>query len=98
METGDKIVFGFPDTPYYELNSDARKAINEAMEESVMLMSKRGTRQLKLPDGRFVDDLPEQEAKEWYEAEEVRILSKVIHYDQEFVERIMPEEYWSSVE
>jgi len=88
----DIIIEGVPDSPFYT-NDKARKKIEAAMEEAAVLMTKRGQRQLKLPDGSLVDELPEDERNEWYESREAEILMKVRDLDPEFIDFIIPEEY-----
>lgn len=92
MEEGDIIMSGTPDSPFYT-NDKARKKIEDAMREASFLMTQRGQRQLKLPDGSLVDDLPQEERDEWYEDREAEILLKVRSLDPSFIDFILPENY-----
>ena len=88
----DVIVEGLPDSPFYT-DKKSRDKIDAAMKETVILMTKKGTRQLKLPNGDYVDDLPEKERNEWYEDKEVEILLNVRPIDPQFVDSLIPENY-----
>ena len=88
----DVIVEGLPDSPFYT-SDKAREATSQAMQEAVSLMTKKGQRQCKLPDGSLVDELPKEERDEWYGAEEARILMRVRYLDPNFVDSIIPEDY-----
>lgn len=92
MEENDVIMEGLPDSPFYT-SDKARNTIDKAMKDAAVLMTKRGQRQLKLPDGSLVDDLPEKERDEWYEEREAEILLKVRDLDPIFVDSILPENY-----
>lgn len=76
------------DSPFYR-DPVARKAIEDAMERAAILMTKRGTKQLRTDDGNLVDSLPEKDAKRWYQQKEVEILLSVIHHDDDFVDGLI---------
>jgi hypothetical protein len=76
------------DSPYHN-NPKARKAIDAALERAAILMTKRGTNQLKTADGKLVDKLPAEEAKRWYQQREVEILLSVSDHDEDFIDGLI---------
>jgi len=92
------------DSPYYQ-DPDISCRIDEAMREAAFLMTRKGTRQqytdgsiiynvktAKRASKQLVDDLPEDEAKEWYRKEENRLLKSIFKYDPQFVKSLIIEE------
>jgi hypothetical protein len=91
-------------SPYHQ-DPDVRCRIDEAMKETAFLMSRKGTRQ-QYTDGsviynvkkadratkQLVDELPEEEAEEWYRKQEIKLLKKVMKYDPDFIKKLTSEQ------
>lgn len=101
------IIEGYPDSPYYQ-DKEANTAIDRVLKECAALYAAKGQRQLAIDgDGykwvrdiknytpskyKLADELPEQEAKEWYATQEARLLSSVLHLDEDYVSNLYPDE------
>lgn len=88
MDDNDIILDGVLDSPYYQ-DKDAKKAIDEALEQCAILRTKVGTRQLKDENGKWIDDRGSDEAMLWVKTQENKILGGVMDLDYEFVEPLL---------